>query len=831
MDFRLLYDAERKLFHIGYNVTPGSARRALLRSAGLGGAARQLPRHREGRRAGGALVHARPPDDPGVGRPAAPVVGRHDVRVPHALAPDAQPRGDAARPDLRARGAGADRLRRADGRAVGNLGVCLRPRRDAQQTYQYQSFGVPGLGFKRGLEDDVVIAPYASVLAVSIRPRAVLEQHRSGSRRWACSGRTACSRRSTCTPSGRRRGAPFAVVRSYMAHHQGMLLVALNNLLNDQIMVERFHADREVETGELLLNERGPAKAPREWPRAEQTESAGAAPVEAPARAPSPWVPAARASAAGVRARQRSPLEHRDGSAAAGACAGKAGDHALPARQRRGRRRPVALPARRGQAGACGSRRRAGGRTTYAAAQGRVSTRRDEGISVHVDVAVAPADDVEVRHDHAAQRDGPDAAAHRDQRRRARAPAAWARRRPTRRSPGCSSGARFEDDLDALVFVRRPRSSGDEQGGARSPAREREHRRELRGLRDRPGGLLRSLRERARSEGARDSGTTASRPGRRRARSRHESDGPGRAEAEPDGDARLRHQRRPHAHRGARARPAVRLDARGSLGLPGRRARERAGASLARGSSPSSCRPCSSSSPRSSSPIRRCEPRPRSSPPRARASVACGGEASPATIRSCSCACDDAEAPLLRESIAAQRYLRSCGIRLDLVLVDEQASGYVTEGAGTLRSVLAAADVDEWLNRHGGIFVLAADQLQGDERAPPRGERARRARYARRLPRRSPRAVGRAPTQAASRSSPRSRTRGRRARLRDPDCSSTTASEGFTEDGARVRDLGAPRPARRPRRGATSWRIRASAAWSASRRSARPGRSTRARTG
>ena len=77
---------------------------------------------------------------------------------------------------------------------------------------------------------------------------------------------------------------------------------------------------------------------------------------------------------------------------------------------------------------------------------------------------------------------------------------------------------------------------------------------------------------------------------------------------------------------------------------------------------------------------------------------------------------DDAEAPLLRESIAAQRYLRSCGVRLDLVLVDEQASGYMADAAGTLRGVLPKSDTDEWLGKHGGIFVLAADQLPSDER-------------------------------------------------------------------------------------------------------------------
>ena len=76
----------------------------------------------------------------------------------------------------------------------------------------------------------------------------------------------------------------------------------------------------------------------------------------------------------------------------------------------------------------------------------------------------------------------------------------------------------------------------------------------------------------------------------------------------------------------------------------------------------------------------------------------------------------DPEVPLLGETLAAQRYLRSCGVRLDLVLVDELASGYASEGSGTLRGVLARNDTSDWIGRHGGIFVLAADQVAASER-------------------------------------------------------------------------------------------------------------------
>ena len=75
----------------------------------------------------------------------------------------------------------------------------------------------------------------------------------------------------------------------------------------------------------------------------------------------------------------------------------------------------------------------------------------------------------------------------------------------------------------------------------------------------------------------------------------------------------------------------------------------------------------------------------------------------------------DPVAPLVREVLASQRYLRSCGVSLDLVLVDEQASGYAGDAAGTLTDVLATSEVGDWLNRSGGVFVVTADQVAGDE--------------------------------------------------------------------------------------------------------------------
>ncbi len=78
--------------------------------------------------------------------------------------------------------------------------------RDLEQTYQYSSFGVPGLGLKRGLSEDVVVAPYATALGAMIQPEAAV---RNFARLSACRSRrarTASGRRSTTRRAGSPRG-------------------------------------------------------------------------------------------------------------------------------------------------------------------------------------------------------------------------------------------------------------------------------------------------------------------------------------------------------------------------------------------------------------------------------------------------------------------------------------------------------------------------------------------------------------------------------------------------------------------------------------------------
>ena len=145
--------------------------------------------------------------------------------------------------------------------------------RDLDQTYQYSSFGVPGLGLKRGLSEDVVVAPYATALGAMIQPEAAVRNFARLSDAGA-GGRYGFREALDYTARRLPEGASVAIVKSYMAHHQGMALVALGNVLNDRAMVERFHADPIVEATELLLQERMPRDVLVARPRAEEVKSA-----------------------------------------------------------------------------------------------------------------------------------------------------------------------------------------------------------------------------------------------------------------------------------------------------------------------------------------------------------------------------------------------------------------------------------------------------------------------------------------------------------------------------------------------------------------------------
>ncbi len=129
--------------------------------------------------------------------------------------------------------------------------------RDLELTYQYSNFGVPGLGLKRGLGESAVVAPYATALASMVDPSAAARNFATLAGVGA-SGRYGFYEALDYTPSRLPENASVAIVRAFMAHHQGMTIVAIADALLDGAMRARFHAEPMVQATELLLQEGTP---------------------------------------------------------------------------------------------------------------------------------------------------------------------------------------------------------------------------------------------------------------------------------------------------------------------------------------------------------------------------------------------------------------------------------------------------------------------------------------------------------------------------------------------------------------------------------------------
>ncbi len=155
--------------------------------------------------------------------------------------------------------------------------------RDAAHRYQYQAFGVPGLGLKRGLAEDYVIAPYASALALAVAPQSAIANLRQLDK-LGLRDRYGFFEAADFTPDRRPASGGFTPVRSYMAHHQGMISAAIGNALNDNILINRFGREPRMHATELLLQER----VPWEFPPEQATEDESTAPDLA--RTPTPAV-------------------------------------------------------------------------------------------------------------------------------------------------------------------------------------------------------------------------------------------------------------------------------------------------------------------------------------------------------------------------------------------------------------------------------------------------------------------------------------------------------------------------------------------------------------
>jgi cyclic beta-1,2-glucan synthetase len=268
MDFRFLFDSSRRLFSIGYRVTEGmldpssydllasEARLASFLAIAKGDVS---PRHWF------LLGRSLTP----VGRGAALVSwsgSMFEYLMP--LLVMRQPAHSLL--DLTCRLVVGRQIRYGNERKVPwGVSESAYNVRDMQLTYQYSAFGVPGLGLKRGLFEDVVVAPYATALAAMVNPKAALNNfarlEEVGAR-----GIYGFYEALDYTPSRLPDDAEVAVVRAFMAHHQGMTLVALGNVVHDGLTRRRFHAHPLVQAAELLLQERTPRAVAVARPRGEE---------------------------------------------------------------------------------------------------------------------------------------------------------------------------------------------------------------------------------------------------------------------------------------------------------------------------------------------------------------------------------------------------------------------------------------------------------------------------------------------------------------------------------------------------------------------------------
>lgn len=168
---------------------------------------------------------------------------------------------------------------------------------DANKTYQYQAFGVPGLGLKHGLEDELVVAPYATMLALSIDPKGAVA-NLEALERLGLYGGHGFFEAIDFSRHRHREGERGVIVRAYMVHHQAMGFLAMNNFLNGGAIKRRFHEDARVRATEPLLYERIPVSPPvYQAPQKERSPSRMTPEEIAPSvstfdtpHTPNPWV-------------------------------------------------------------------------------------------------------------------------------------------------------------------------------------------------------------------------------------------------------------------------------------------------------------------------------------------------------------------------------------------------------------------------------------------------------------------------------------------------------------------------------------------------------------
>ena len=131
--------------------------------------------------------------------------------------------------------------------------------KDLYSNYQYKAFGIPWLGLKRGLADEMVVSSYGSVLALIDKPNEVLKNLKILESQ-EMRGKYGLYESIDYTISRTQKGKIGNPVKTYMAHHQGLILLSINNLFNDNVLQKRFSNNPEIEAVSILLQERMPEK-------------------------------------------------------------------------------------------------------------------------------------------------------------------------------------------------------------------------------------------------------------------------------------------------------------------------------------------------------------------------------------------------------------------------------------------------------------------------------------------------------------------------------------------------------------------------------------------
>lgn len=130
--------------------------------------------------------------------------------------------------------------------------------KDLNSNYQYKAFGVPWLGLKRGLGDEMVVSSYGCILAITDYPKEVIQNLKILEKQ-GMYGKYGFYESIDYTPSRLTVGRQYAVVETYMAHHQALILLSINNLINNNILQRRFMENPEVKAVDILLQERMPS--------------------------------------------------------------------------------------------------------------------------------------------------------------------------------------------------------------------------------------------------------------------------------------------------------------------------------------------------------------------------------------------------------------------------------------------------------------------------------------------------------------------------------------------------------------------------------------------